>query len=110
MKLPTEIFGDVIVIHTPKDLGPEECRGLEGYEPLPQRPGAVLDLDATENVDSKGLTTLLDLQDKFRDMAGEVKIATTNPTNRKILEMTRLDQQIEVFENIVDAVKSFHQL
>jgi anti-anti-sigma regulatory factor len=40
-------------------------------------------------------------------LGGEVKIATTNPTNRKILEITRLDQQLEVFEDIVGAVRTF---
>ena len=39
---------------------------------------------------------------------GEVKIATTNSANRKILEITRLDQHLEVFDSVIDAVKSFH--
>jgi anti-anti-sigma regulatory factor len=38
---------------------------------------------------------------------GDLKIATSNPINRKILELTRLDQQLEVFDSVVDAVKSF---
>ena len=38
---------------------------------------------------------------------GDVKIATTNAINRKILEITRLDQQLEVFDSVIDAVKSF---
>ena len=37
------------------------------------------------------------------------KIATTNPANRKILEMTRLDEQLEVYDSVIDAVKSFIQ-
>jgi anti-anti-sigma regulatory factor len=37
-----------------------------------------------------------------------MKIAVANPANRKILEITRLDQQIEVFESVVEAVRSFH--
>ena len=68
----------------------------------------VLDLDATETIDSTGLATLLNVQDGLRDKGGESKIATTNSTNRKILEITRLDQQIEVFDSVVVAVKSFY--
>jgi hypothetical protein len=30
-----------------------------------------------------------------------------NAVNRKILDITRLDQQLEVFESVIDAVKSF---
>jgi anti-sigma B factor antagonist len=67
----------------------------------------VLDVDATESIDSKGLASLLNVQDKLRDAGGEAKIATTNPNNRKILEITRLDQQLEVFDSVVDAVKAF---
>ena len=36
---------------------------------------------------------------------GEVKIATTNAANRKILEITRLDRQLEVFQSVIDAVQ-----
>ena len=37
----------------------------------------------------------------------DVKIATTNAINRKIFEVTRLEQQLEVFDSVVDAVKSY---
>jgi anti-anti-sigma regulatory factor len=68
----------------------------------------VLDLDGTESIDSKGLTSLLDVQDALREKLGDLKLATNNVYNRKILELTRLDQQLEVFESVMDAVKSFH--
>ncbi len=109
MNLPTEIFGDVIVVHAPEELGADQCDGFEACVRALERTKVVLDMDATETLDSKGLASLLDLQDALRDAAGEMKIATTNATNRKILEITRLDQQIEVFDNLVEAVKSFQQ-
>ena len=108
MNLPTEIFGDVIVVHTPEELGADQCDGFEAYVSSLERPSVVLDLDATETIDSKGLAALLNVQDQLREASGEAKIATTNATNRKILEITRLDQQLEVFDSVVDAVKSFH--
>jgi anti-anti-sigma factor len=107
MTLPTEIFGDVIVVHTPEELGAEHCDAFEAYVPSLERSSVVFDLDATETLDSKGLTALLNVQDRLRDAHGEAKIATTNATNRKILEITRLDQQLEVFDSVVEAVKSF---
>ena len=108
MNLPTEIFGDVIVVHTPEELGADQCDGFVACVSSLERSRVVLDLDATETIDSKGLAALLDVQDQLRDASGEAKIATTNPCNRKILEITRLDQQLEVFDSVVEAVKSFH--
>ncbi len=74
MNLPTEIFGDVIVVHTPEELGADQVRRLRG---LRLRAGAAttwcFDLDATETIDSKGLTALLNVQDKLRDRAGEAE-------------------------------------
>lgn len=108
MNLPTEIFGDVIVVHTPQELGADQRDGFEAYVPTLERSNVVLDLDNTETLDSEGLTALLNVQEVLREKQGDVKIATTNSTNRKILEITRLDQQLEVFHSVIDAVKSFH--
>ena len=107
MNLPTEIFGEVIVVHTPDELGSDQTDGFEAYLATLERNRIVLDLDNTEMINSTGLTALVDAQDRLREEGGQVKIATTNFFNRKILEITRLDQQLEVFESVIDAVKSF---
>jgi anti-anti-sigma factor len=107
MNLPTEIFGDVIVVHTPEELSSDHADAFEAYLPTLERRRIILDLDGTELLDSRGLTALLNSQDKLRDLGGDVKIASADATNRKILEITRLDQQLEVFENVIDAVRSF---
>jgi anti-sigma B factor antagonist len=108
MNLPTEIFGDVVVVHTPQELGSDQREGFEVYVSTLERHKVVLDLDGTETLDSEGLTALLNVQEGLRGRQGDVKIATTNSVNRKILEITRLDQQLEVFDSVIDAVKSFH--
>ncbi|MEN6450452.1 MAG: STAS domain-containing protein [Thermoguttaceae bacterium] len=107
MNLPTETFDDVVVVHTPEELGAEHCDAFEAFVASLSRPNVVLDLDGTETLDSKGLGSLLNVQDRLRDAHGEAKIAVNSATNRKILEMTRLDQQFEVFDSVVEAVKSF---
>lgn len=107
MNLQTEIFGNVIVVHTPEELGADQCEAFTAYIPTLERSQVVFDMDATETLDSKGLVALLNVQDKLRDTDGEAKIATGNANNRKIFEITRLDQQLEVFDSVVDAVKSF---
>lgn len=108
MNLPTEIFGDVIVVHTPDELGTHQCEEFEAFASTLERDRAILDLDSTELLDSKGLTSILNVQAMLQRKGGDLKIAATNATNRKILEVTRLDQQLEVFDGMIDAVKSFH--
>lgn len=107
MNLPTEIFGNVIVVHTPEELGADQTEAFEAYLPTLERHNVVLDLDSTETLDSRGLAAMWNVQEKLREQQGDVKIATTNATNRKILEITRLDQQLEVFNSVIEAVKSF---
>jgi anti-sigma B factor antagonist len=107
MNLPTEIFGDVVVVHTPQELGTEQREAFEEYLPTLERRKVVLDLDNTETLDSEGLTALLEVKDGLRQKQGDVRIATSNSANRKILEITRLDQQLEVFGSVIEAVKSF---
>lgn len=107
MNLPTEIFGSVIVVHTPDELGTDQTEALVQYLGALERNQIVLDLDNTEMINSRGLASLVDAQDLLRTEGGQLKIATTNTMNRKIFEITRLDQQLEVFTNVIDAVKSF---
>jgi anti-sigma B factor antagonist len=107
MKLPTEIFGDVAVVHTPDELTEDQADNICNYLTTLEQHKVIVDLDGTESIDSEGLTALLDANDKLVESAGALKIAATNAINRKILEMTRLDQQLDVFESVIDAVKSF---
>jgi anti-sigma B factor antagonist len=107
MNLPLEIFDDVIVVHAPEDVGSEQSEAFESYLAGLDRSRVVLDLDNTETIDSKGLAALLGAQEKLRSAEGDLKIAATNGVNRKIFELTRLDRQLEVFDSVVDAVKSF---
>jgi len=107
MNLPTEIFEDVIVVHAPEELGADQAEAFTDYLCARERKNVVLDLDGTESLDSERLGALLDVQDRLHEAGGEMKIATGNATNRKIFEITRLDQQLEVFDSVLEAVKSF---
>ncbi|MCE9557263.1 MAG: STAS domain-containing protein [Planctomycetes bacterium] len=107
MNLPTEVFGNVIVVHSPEELGREHAGQLAPFVAQLERNFVVLDLDSTESIDSNGLEALLKTQRELRESNGDLKIATTNNSNRKILEITRLDEQLEVFDSVIDAVKSY---
>lgn len=107
MNLPTEIFGNVVVIHSPEEMLEEHADALQVYLTGQERSNVVFDIDNSEAIDSAGLTALLNVQDALREKNGDLKIATTNNVNRKILEMTRLDEHLDVFDSVIDAVKSF---
>lgn len=108
MNLACEVFEDVIVVHAPEEVAGDQADTFGGCVAGLEQRKVVLDLDGTELLDSRGLSVLLDLHDQLRQQEGELKIAVTNGTNRKILEITRIDHQLEVFESVVDAVRSFH--
>jgi anti-sigma B factor antagonist len=107
MSLPTEIFGDVVVVHAPDELTGDAADALVGYLTTLERNQVVFDLDGAELIASRGLEAILESQDKLRELGGDIKIASSNRYNRKIFEMTRLDQHLEVFGSVIDAVKSF---
>ena len=107
MKLPTEIFGEVIVVHTPEELGGDQSIQLENFLTTLERSKVVVDLNGSETIDSLGLEALLNVQDSLRECHGDLKIATNNVANQKILEITRLVDQLEVFDSVLDAVRSF---
>ncbi len=107
MKLPVEVFADTIVVHTPEEFTSEQADGFLAFMSTLSQDRVVLDLDSTENFDSAGLAAICDLADRLREAGGDAKMATNAPLNRKLLEITRLDQQFEVFDSVVDAVKSF---
>ncbi len=108
MILPTEIFGDCVVVHSPEELGNEHAEAFEKFISELERVNVVMDFDGTETIDSRGLTALLNCQDTLREVGGDLKLSTTNLSNRKILEMTRLDTRLEIFDSVVDAVRSYH--
>lgn len=107
MKLPTEVFGEVIVIHAPEEIGEDTAHQLEEFLTSQERCKVILEMDGTETLDSVGLTSLLIAHEILRDQHGDLRISTNNKVNRKIFEITRLDQQLEIFESVLDAVRSF---
>ena len=107
MNLPTEIFGDVIVVHAPEELSDDHSDQFEDFLTSLDLSRVIVDLDTAELLSSAGLESLLDAQERLRRDAGDLKVITSNHVNRKILEVTRLDDHLEVFDSVIDAVKSF---
>ena len=106
MNLPTEIFGSVVVVHAPDELTKDQSEEFERFLAGLGLAQVIVDLDDLESIDSDGVEVLLDVQNSKRRQAGDLKIVTSNHVNRKILEITRADEHLEVFDSVIDAVKS----
>jgi len=107
MNLPTEVFGEVVVAHAPEEMLENRCDELLACLTSLERANVVLDIDHVEAVDSHGLEMLLNVLDRLRERGGDLKLSSSGTVNRKILEITRLDLYIEVFESVIEAVKSY---
>ncbi len=66
----------------------------------------VLDLRETEFIDSKGLETLLWMQEETVAQLGQVRLAACQETIQKILEITRLAGRFVCCRDVEEAIKS----
>ena len=92
---------------TPDELIEDRTEAFERFLSTLGLNHVIVDLDDTESIDSAGVEILLDAQVSMRRRQGDIKIVTSNHVNRKILEITRLDRHMDVFDNVIDAVKSY---
>jgi len=66
----------------------------------------VVDLQQTTFLDSKGLETLMWVQEQCDERLGTVRLCNPDETCRKILQVTRLDSRFDVFADVAEAVKT----
>jgi len=66
----------------------------------------VLDLSLTEFIDSKGIETLLCLQDEVVTQLGQVRLASCQENVTRILEITRTKSRFACHDDVETAVRS----
>jgi anti-sigma B factor antagonist len=66
----------------------------------------VVDLQQTTYIDSKGLETLVWIQEQCDERLGTVRLCNPDETCRKIFQVTRLDARFDVFADVAEAVKT----
>ena len=111
MQISTETFGQVLVAHTPDELTEDTAAAFFDALGGPVASGhvrIVLQMDRSDVFDSSGLTALLDFHESLKRSGGNLKISGLADHARKIFEVTRLDQRIDVFGSVIDAVASFN--
>jgi anti-sigma B factor antagonist len=66
----------------------------------------VLDMSQIQFIDSKGLESLLWLQDQCTERLGQVRLAACNDIVKTILRITRISDAIQSHDNVPNAIKS----
>ena len=65
----------------------------------------ILNMEEVTTIDSAVLEYLLDLRDRLSEKFGQVRLAKCDENVRKILEITRLTGEFEMFDDVSEAVK-----
>jgi anti-sigma B factor antagonist len=84
----------------------EQLRELAEERMEKQARDFVIDIEGMEFVDSKGLETLLWLQERCGEHLGQLRLAGTTPNVDKILTLTRLSSRFDRHPDVPTAVKS----
>jgi anti-anti-sigma factor len=109
MKLTCEDYDQLAVVAIRGDLSGEQVDALRktATDRLGQQTrDFVLDITGVDTVDSKGLETLLWLQERCGEKLGQIRLAAPNETVRKILELTRLAARFDIHDDVDSAIKS----
>ncbi len=111
MKMTHENYGQVTVIALQGEMAVDD---VEVFKKLvvdqveKQTCDFVLDTSKLEFIDSKGLETLLWLQDHAGERLGQVRLVSPNENVRTILRMTRLERTFDTHNDLDAALKSLH--
>lgn len=67
----------------------------------------IVDLSRVSFIDSSGVGMLISLFKNIRERGGRMVLTSSSENVNKVLDLTRLDQIMEVYDNIEGAVASF---
>lgn len=109
MKISYEDNGPVTVFSIAGDLSVDEAdrfqrEALQRFDKNVR--DFVLDLESLDFIDSRGLETLLWLQDKCTELLGQIRLAGCPDHIYKVLEVTRLSTRFECHPDVNTAVSS----
>jgi anti-sigma B factor antagonist len=112
LSLQTRNLGDVMIVHCQgRIVYRDEARSLSQVveEVLPHTEKLVIDLSGVNGMDSAGLGELALLYMRAQENNVNLKWAGANPTVRTLLELTHLDQVLDVQPSIEAALEAFRE-
>ena len=71
------------------------------------QPQLVLDMSDVQHLNAAGIDLLLKCVVKIADCDGEVKIAGASPQIALVLELTQLNEVVEVYDSVETALQTF---
>lgn len=110
MNIAAETYGRAVVVNVKGEMTED---ALSALQEIVERNLAhseitdvILNMAEALSIDSATLEYLLDLHDKLAEDLGMVKFANCDENILKILEMTRLSREFELFDDVEKAIKS----
>lgn len=110
MRIETQKYNDIIVLGLQGEFTAEAVKSFEDAASgafVSRVSGMVLDMTKVVQMDSRALEQLVTLNEQCRDRMRQLKLAGLDETCHKILEITRLLPQFDVYAELTEAVKSF---
>lgn len=110
MRIETQKYNDIIVLGLQGEFTAESVKSFEDAASgafASRVSGVVLDMTKVVQMDSRALEQLVTLNEQCRDRMRQLKLAGLDETCHKILEITRLLPQFDVYTELAEAVKSF---
>jgi len=108
MKCDRTDYGALAVLAPRGDLTGDDVEGFghDAARCLEGSAGLIVDCAGLTSVDSTGLESLAELSRRCQSRGGMLKLCRPDAVLRKILEMTRLERQFELFDDVEAAIRS----
>lgn len=110
MKIKVQDYNDVTVVELQGELDNDAAEIFEKYiaDIIAQdKTNIVIDMSGVAFIDSQGLEVLLWVRDYCSRNRRELRIAGLDENCARILEITRLDSEFDLYSELTEAVKSF---
>ena len=110
MKIKTQDYNDVSVVELQGELDAEisgQLRNTITDIVGARKAGIVLHMNGIGFIDGEGLELLLWIKDYCSENSCQLRIAGLDENCSKILEITRLGSEFDVYVELSEAVKSF---
>jgi len=110
MEISAETYGKASVLRLQDELSEDSVatlnkaveRQVADLEPTDM----VLDFEKVSSIDSAGLECLLDIRDQLAEILCTFRLVNLDEHLLKILEITRLNEELDVCKDIAEAVRT----